>query len=347
MLVNINEIKVVDRIRKDFGNIQELADDIKENGLINPPVVTPDTYELIAGERRLRAMKLLGYNQIEVRPMAVKDAEHQLNLEISENETRKDFSKAERIDYARRLERVESLKARERMESGGTEIFPQGSKGEVRDIVAEKLNIGSGKQYEKEKFIIDNKSTLSTDDFAEWDEGKLSTNKTFLKIKEQLEEKENQIAGYILKLEKIKVLEKEINELNEELTNRPTNTIQVEVKPNDYDSNKSSLDGYKKDYKQLKTDYDNKVKEITTLKEQIESIQSVTEEEQYAKKLKDGAIFFCSRVNDFIEKTGGFVWLSDHITELPTYERKSYIKAIEMVENWATAMKMNMKQYLD
>ena len=114
MLLDINKIKVSDRIRKDFGNIQELADDIKENGLINPPVVTPDTFELIAGERRLRAMQLLAYKQIEVRPMAVKDAEHALNLEISENETRKDFSKAERIDYARRLERVESLKAKDR-----------------------------------------------------------------------------------------------------------------------------------------------------------------------------------------------------------------------------------------
>ena len=39
-------------------------------------------------------------------------------LEISENETRKDFSKAERIDYARRLERIEELKAKERMEKG-------------------------------------------------------------------------------------------------------------------------------------------------------------------------------------------------------------------------------------
>ena len=98
MLIEIEKIKIKDRIRKDFGNIQELADDIKENGLINPPVITPDTYELITGERRIRAMKLLGYEQIEVRPMAVKDAEHQLNLEISENEARKDFSKAERID---------------------------------------------------------------------------------------------------------------------------------------------------------------------------------------------------------------------------------------------------------
>jgi len=155
----------------------------------------------------------------------------------------------------------------------------------------------------------------------------------------------NKNAGYELKLQKIKELEDEIEILNEELTNRPSMT--VEVKPSDYDSTKISLEGYKKDYTGLKTQYDSKIKEITTLKEQIESMKSITEEEQYTKKLKDGAIFFCARVNDFIEKTGGFVWLSDHITELPEYERKSYIKAIEMVENWAIAMKMNMKQYLD
>lgn len=170
MLIEIEKIKIKDRIRKDFGNIQELADDIRDNGLINPPVITPDTYELITGERRIRAMKLLGYKQIEVRPIAVKDAEHQLNLEISENEARKDFSKAERIDYARRLERIESLKAKERMSDGGkgcqisdnlrTDDYVSeklggdgnisGTTGETRNIVATKLGIGSGKQYEKE-----------------------------------------------------------------------------------------------------------------------------------------------------------------------------------------------------
>jgi len=196
MLIEIEKIKIKDRIRKDLGNIQELADDIKTNGLINPPVITPDTYELITGERRIRAMEYLGYKQIEVRPMAVKDAEHQLNLEISENEARKDFSKAERIDYARRLERIESLKARERMSDGGKgkETFPD-RKGQTRDIVASKLGIGSGKQYEKEKYIVDNKCSLSPEDFANWDEGKLSTNKAFKKLKIENErlEKENKI----------------------------------------------------------------------------------------------------------------------------------------------------------
>ena len=56
MLIDIEKIKIKDRIRKDFGNVQELADDINENGLINPPVITPDTYELITGERRIRAI---------------------------------------------------------------------------------------------------------------------------------------------------------------------------------------------------------------------------------------------------------------------------------------------------
>ncbi len=64
------------------------------------------------------------------------------------------------------------------------EIFPQGT---TRDVVASKLGIGSGKQYEKEKVIVDNKDSLTPEDFAEWDEGNLSTNKAFQKIKEEKE----------------------------------------------------------------------------------------------------------------------------------------------------------------
>lgn len=40
----------------------------------------------------------------------------------------------------------------------GVETFPQ---AKTRDTVASKLGIGSGKQYEKEKFISDNRSTLT------------------------------------------------------------------------------------------------------------------------------------------------------------------------------------------
>ena len=48
---------------KDESNIEDLANDIKSNGLINPITVTyntnKDTYEIIAGSRRYKAMLLL------------------------------------------------------------------------------------------------------------------------------------------------------------------------------------------------------------------------------------------------------------------------------------------------
>lgn len=52
------------------------------------------------------------------------------------------------------------------------EIFPQGA---TRDFVASKFGIGSGKQYEKEKYIVDNQACLSPEEFADWDEGKLNS----------------------------------------------------------------------------------------------------------------------------------------------------------------------------
>ena len=55
MLIPITKIQVRDRIRKDFGDIAELASDIEQNGLINPPVVNKE-YVLLAGERRLSEM---------------------------------------------------------------------------------------------------------------------------------------------------------------------------------------------------------------------------------------------------------------------------------------------------
>lgn len=121
--------------------------------------------------------------------MAVKDAEHQLNLEISENEARKDFSKAERIDYARKLERIESLKAKERQSTstGGVnphlrQISDKAENKRTDEIVSEKLGIGSRDTYRKEKYIVENQETLTPKDFSEWDEGKMFINEVCMTI---------------------------------------------------------------------------------------------------------------------------------------------------------------------
>lgn len=182
MLIDITQIKVSDRIRKDFGGIEELAQDIEQNGLINPIVVTPD-YQLIAGERRLRAHQFLGRKEVTVRVMEIKDFEHQLQLEISENEHRKEFTFSERVEWARRLEEVERLKARERM-AGGKENLPDQPTGQVRDIVADQAGFGSGRQYDKAKFIAEN---ATPEIIQQLDEGLISTHKAFIETKNRLE----------------------------------------------------------------------------------------------------------------------------------------------------------------
>ncbi|MEC0140439.1 ParB N-terminal domain-containing protein [Paenibacillus macerans] len=182
MFVDIEKIKVSDRIRKDFGDIEELARDIEQNGLINPIVLAPD-YQLVAGERRLRAHQFLKRQQVDARIMEISDYEHQLRLEISENEHRKEFTFSERIEWAKRLEEVERIKAKERM-AGRKENFPDHEGGQVRDIVAEQAGFGSGKQYDKAKFIAEN---ATPEIIQQLDAGLISTHKAFIETKNRLE----------------------------------------------------------------------------------------------------------------------------------------------------------------
>ena len=77
------------------------------------------------------------------------------------------------IDYARRLERIESLKAKERQatSTGGTDpqLRPNLDEAENKrtdDLVAKKLGIGGKDTYRKDKYIVDNKDSLTLEDFA-------------------------------------------------------------------------------------------------------------------------------------------------------------------------------------
>ena len=184
--VKISDIIIKDdRIRKDFGDINDLANDIRENGLIHNPVINQHNI-LLAGERRIRACSFLGWEQIEVKIINTRDAYHDLMIEISENESRKEFSKAERVDYMKRLLRIEMAKAEERQKAtlkrGNSVSQNSDERGERSDDAVAKQFQVSRDTLRKEIAIVDNKEALTPADFAEWDEGRLSTNKAYQKI---------------------------------------------------------------------------------------------------------------------------------------------------------------------
>lgn len=87
--VPITQIKSPEvRDRQDLGNIDELAQSIAAVGLLHPVVVTAD-YVLIAGDRRLAAVKQLGWAEVPVTVVDITTAADALRAEADENTCRK------------------------------------------------------------------------------------------------------------------------------------------------------------------------------------------------------------------------------------------------------------------
>ena len=88
----------------DKSELEELANSIKENGVFQPILVRKSLsgYELVAGERRLRASKLAGLKEI---PVIIKDFNDTQMMEISllENIQRKDLSPIEEANAYNQL----------------------------------------------------------------------------------------------------------------------------------------------------------------------------------------------------------------------------------------------------
>jgi ParB family chromosome partitioning protein len=87
--------------RKNFDQdkLAELAASIKENGLAQPIIVSQDQqnggYELIAGERRLRASELAGLKEIEVIVRSGHTDKQRLAISLVENLQREDLNAIE------------------------------------------------------------------------------------------------------------------------------------------------------------------------------------------------------------------------------------------------------------
>lgn len=109
MKVSIKNIIVKeDRRDVDQEKVEELAESIKEVGLINPITLTED-YTLIAGAHRLEACKLLGYTEIEANVLSIDNLRAEL-AEIDENLIRSELHYIDRgRQLARRKEVYEKL----------------------------------------------------------------------------------------------------------------------------------------------------------------------------------------------------------------------------------------------
>jgi len=101
-LLQPNPLQVRNLIKSE--SLVDLVESIKEHGVLEPLVVakTPAGYQIIAGERRWRAAKIVGLKNI---PVVVKETDTQgmLELALVENVQREDLNPIERAQGFQRL----------------------------------------------------------------------------------------------------------------------------------------------------------------------------------------------------------------------------------------------------
>ena len=105
MLVNINDIKIKKRVRRDLGDLEALKNSLRTYGLLNP-ITLNNKYELIAGERRLQAAKQLGWTNINAVIQNNLSEVEELEMELEENNQRKEFTNEELPEGYKRLEKL-------------------------------------------------------------------------------------------------------------------------------------------------------------------------------------------------------------------------------------------------
>lgn len=105
MLVNIKDIKIKKRVRHDLGDLEALKNSLRTYGLLNP-ITLNNKYELIAGERRLQAAKQLGWTNINAVIQSNLSDLEELEMELEENNQRKEFTNEELLEGYRRLEKL-------------------------------------------------------------------------------------------------------------------------------------------------------------------------------------------------------------------------------------------------
>jgi len=105
MLVSIKDIKVKNRVRRDLGNLENLKDSLRRYGLLNP-ITLNSKYQLIAGERRLEAAKAIGWTSINANIIDNLTPLSQLEMELEENNQRKEFTDEELLEGYKRLARL-------------------------------------------------------------------------------------------------------------------------------------------------------------------------------------------------------------------------------------------------
>ena len=351
--ININELKPHPRNNEFFDDItgekwDELLDSIRKRikdgkrGNIEPIIITQDKV-IVSGHQRVRAFKELSIPTIEAE-IRIYNSDDEVLLDLLESNIRRRGEiggSAKKV--GKRIKELERLYGIREGSAGGN-----GS----NQYVKKELEPNSSVEAKKSQSDIATQMGISVDTLQNYkilsemipeleellDTGVVTKTTAFAIMRELSEKEQEDLISSIDTTKKI--TQKQVQKYIDEIRQLKENPIVQE--PDDYKDTKKQLQYYKQDYSTLKSDFDEKVKELQDLRKQLENIKNVEESDPYSEKIKNSTLLFCSKIATFIEQVGGYVWLTDEINKIPELEREGYIKSVHAIKSWADTMEFNI-----
>ncbi len=188
--ININDIVIGDRYRKNKGNIDSLAKDIAEIGLTNPITIDKDL-KLIAGERRLLAMKMNNEKFIPANIISLTEDGDRYKIEFSENENREPFTASEKVEMLKVLTPEHGKHSKHL--SGSIEPLKK-TTDERRNELAKAVGF-SGKNEAKRAQRVQSSTIQQIRDLV--DEGKIAISTAAERISKLTEENQQKVVDFI------------------------------------------------------------------------------------------------------------------------------------------------------
>lgn len=118
-----------------------------------------------------------------------------------------------------------------------------------------------------------------------------------------------------------------------------------EVVPDDYEDIKRQRESYEQENKKLLQTRKKDVEEIKQLKARLAELESRKDIAELQKKLEEEAGYFAIRTYDYIQKNGGYVWVTERMEKLSGESRKQFIHAVYAIDAFSKQMIENIGGY--
>ena len=342
-LMNPNNLKPHPRNNEFFDDMdgqkwKDFLQSVRTSGIIEPIIVTQDLV-IVSGHQRVRAAKAIGLMKIAVEVRHYDSDDKILKDLIETNIMQRGIGNTNPIKLAKcigELERILGIAHGGDRKSNEHNVPLKNQQDLAKELEMSTLQL---RRYKK---LLDLVPELQ----SAVESGQISATNASAILAKLPEDEQRSIAEQIVGTNG-KVSKQELERLkaeNEKLRNRKPEVVErvvekrVEVVPDNYESIKKENAFLLKERQKA---IDGQRVAETKLKELEEKMREPETERE--DEIKRSAIFFCAGVSNFIERYGGYIWLSEEINNMEASERDGYMRAVNALKGWIYQMEQNIQ----